>query len=402
MNLPSSAIRSSENSEERIGTVDVLRGFALFGILLANAAVLTGILTSDGPATPLQLWVHFGTADRIADAVIAAFFQGRFYLLFAFLFGYSFILQLDSSRGSGTPTRIRVLRRGAALGLIGSIHAVLLWFGDILTLYAVFCPILLCLRKIRPATALCSGAALYLAFSLLAFHSGGGGDWDSWLLVDRLRTGYAGTPLDTFAIQTDVAVRFTVMTWAGQGIPSFAMVLVGFAAGKAKLLHDPARLPNWTSLPVWTGLVIGIPVSTMTFADTAGITAAPSFWPGVQELVNPFITIAYAYLILEFARMRRGAHVARWMASAGRMSASNYIGQSLLMMVLYSGYGLALTPTGPVVIALGITSYAALVLASRQWLRVFHQGPVEWVLRAATYWGTPRSKHGPRPHRTAS
>ncbi|WP_280314784.1 hypothetical protein [Nocardia wallacei] len=94
-------------------------------------------------------------------------------MLFAFLFGYSFTLQMDAAERAGVPAVPRLMRRSAALFLVGVAHATLLWLGDILTAYAVLCAILVALRKIRARTALVNGLLLYTVFSLLPLVQGG-------------------------------------------------------------------------------------------------------------------------------------------------------------------------------------------------------------------------------------
>src|SRR5690606_34713538 len=152
----------------------MLRGFALFGILVTNAAVLTMLLSFTGPnSDPVP--IYDGTWDRLAYGIIYGFFLGKFYLLFAFLFGYSFTLQIAAAERAGVAPVPRLLRRCAALLLIGLAHVCLLWIGDILTLYAVLCAILVLLRKIRPRAALIAGVTMYVLFAALAFAPGSNG-----------------------------------------------------------------------------------------------------------------------------------------------------------------------------------------------------------------------------------
>ncbi|WP_246023555.1 DUF418 domain-containing protein [Nocardia yunnanensis] len=114
--------------------------------------------------------------------------------------------------------------------------------------------------------------------------------------------------------------------------------------------------------------------------------ALPAFWYGVQEFANPFLTLGYSAVIVWLTRYRWAGPVAL-LAPAGRMTASNYIGQSVIMMLLYTGYGLALAdcipPAG--VVLLAVLTYLAQLRISAWWLRRHHYGPIEWVLRAATY-----------------
>ncbi|MCM6773840.1 DUF418 domain-containing protein [Nocardia sp. CDC159] len=386
---------SPVSSGGRIAEVDILRGFALFGILITNAVVLTGILTSDAPMGTERFWVHHDPADRMTDAVIEALFLGRFYLLFAFLFGYSFTLQLEAARRAGASGPWRLLRRCGALFLVGVVHVLFLWVGDILTLYAFLGLILLLLRKIRPRTAIVAGTFLYVVYWLPSFLPG---DDDlplgEWLHVAQLTSGFAGSAADTFRAQLEVGPRFALLIWFGQGVTSLGMFLLGLAAGKAQLFRDRERLRRWTPRAMWIGFGIGLPVSAITFADVAALVHLPSWWSGVQELINPLMTFAYVAVVLHLSTTR-WASATGLLAPAGRMAASNYIGQSVVLLLLYSGYGLSARIPALAVVALGVLTFALQVVISRWWLTGHAYGPVEWVLRAATYGVIPRWRRKP-------
>ncbi|HEX5740501.1 MAG TPA: DUF418 domain-containing protein, partial [Pilimelia sp.] len=161
--MPRSVTRPLPTASHRIATVDALRGFALAGILIVNITYFasqhrgTGIVDAE-----------FGApVDRWAYLVVDTLFETKFYLLFSFLFGYSFTLQIGAATRRGAAFVPRFLRRVAGLFVIGAAHAVLLFHGDILMLYAVLALLLLPLRHLRPRTAaLLGGGLLMAAFQL--------------------------------------------------------------------------------------------------------------------------------------------------------------------------------------------------------------------------------------------
>ncbi|WP_435591716.1 DUF418 domain-containing protein [Nocardia sp. bgisy118] len=374
----------------RIAEVDILRGFALFGILLTNVTVATVLWSFDG--TEQDIRQHYrGTVDHIVTGVVDALFSGRFYLLFAFLFGYSFTLQIAAAQRAGASANARLLRRCAALMAIGLAHVVLLWIGDILTLYALLCLILIMLRNLRPRTALITGVVLYALWSLWAFVPGPGGDMyqelSRFIDLPALRAGYTGSFADTLDMQLSVAPSFMLLTWVAQGMTSLGLFLIGMAAGKRGLFEDGETLDRWAPRVLAIGLALGLPISAVTFANSVGLLRAPWWWMGVQELVNPVMTFAYIAGILLLARAPRTARAVGRLAPAGRMAASNYIGQSIVLMVLYTGYGFALADKVPPagVIGFALLTYAAQLALSAWWLRDHRYGPVEWLLRAVTY-----------------
>ncbi|CCK24545.1 hypothetical protein BN159_0166 [Streptomyces davaonensis JCM 4913] len=117
-------------STARVEEADVLRGSALSGVLCFNALLMAGPYTvyGDGPAA--------GTPDHVAAWLVSAFVAGKFYPLFAFLFGYAFVQHMRACRAEGVACGPRHLRRTATLFTLGLLHAVLLYPGDILTTYA--------------------------------------------------------------------------------------------------------------------------------------------------------------------------------------------------------------------------------------------------------------------------
>ncbi|MFE3543310.1 DUF418 domain-containing protein [Nocardia sp. NPDC059177] len=375
-------------SGRRIAEVDILRGFALFGILITNVIVATTLWSAVGTREdPVSLFD--GTVDQVVRATVDALFTGRFYLLFAFLFGYSFTLQIAAAERAGAAPARRLLRRSAALLAIGLVHVYLLWVGDILTLYAVLCLLLIALRRMRPKTAVITAAVLYPLWSVWSFLSGDDGTLGLGEFFDlpKLSADYTGSFADTFAAQTATAPLFLLLIWIGQGVPSLAMFLLGTAAGKRRLFEDPETVRRWTPRVLLAGFGLGLPISAATFGESMHWWNAPFVLHGLQYLIAPAMTFAYIAVVLRVARSARTGRFAALLAPAGRMAASNYIGQSVVLMVVYTGYGFALAddiaPLG--VVAIALLTFAAQLALSAWWLGGHPYGPVEWVLRAATY-----------------
>ncbi|MEV6335184.1 DUF418 domain-containing protein [Nocardia vinacea] len=392
--LPATASR-------RIAEVDILRGFALFGILIVNVAVATLLWSFGGTADDPRLGFD-GPLDHFVTAVVEALFSGRFYLLFAFLFGYSFTLQIAAAQRAGVSANPRLLRRCAALMVIGLAHVLVLWIGDILTLYAFLCLFLILLRWLQPRAAVIGGTVLYLAWSIWSFLPGSGGIAQVAEVLDvvAMHEGYTGSFGDTFTMQVSEAPLWIILIWITQGVPALGMFLIGMAAGKRKLFTEPETMRRWAPRVLIGGLAVGLPVSAVTFSDGMGWLEPPSYWNGIQEVANPLMTFAYIAGVIMLIRSARTARYMALLAPAGRMAASNYIMQSVVLMVIYTGYGFALADDVPPVGVIGIAlvTYGAQLAFSHRWLRGHVYGPVEWVLRAATYLSVPdwrRSEYVP-------
>ncbi|AYF78080.1 hypothetical protein D7D52_34435 [Nocardia yunnanensis] len=250
----------------RIGVIDSLRGFALFGILVTNTVVATLLWSSPETGSGALRPIFDGPADRFVYALVDGLFLGKFYLLFAFLFGYSFTLQIAAAARSGARPVPRLLRRCLALFLIGVAHVLLLWLGDILTLYAGLCLILVLLRGIRVRPALIAGLTLYFAFAALAFVPGNSGLNGIGEVFDlqRMHDGFTGNFSDTLGAQLTFGPQFMLFTWIGQGIPALGMFLIGLAAGKRRIFEDPEWIGRWLPRALAVGFGVGLPISAVT------------------------------------------------------------------------------------------------------------------------------------------
>lgn len=372
---------------QRVREIDAVRGFALAGILVANI----GFLADPGYALTGAMPVPEGP---VALAV-TAFVLTKFYVIFSFLFGYSFTLQLRAAERAGASARARTLRRCLALFVIGVAHGLLLWIGDILTLYALLGVILLALRGIRPRTAVVAGSviiglltAFWAALAWLSTLDPAGGQAAPADPAEAARVlGLAtGGPLDFLTMQAELYPPLVAMIWLFQGPTALAMFLFGLAAGKTKLLEEPERLSRLLPRIQWLGFGVGLPGAVL-YAWSAGQGGAAELVGNAVNTVTS-ILLAAAYVATLLRLIGRFPAAGRVLAAPGRAAASNYVGQSLLIALVFTGYGLALagrlSPIAVMGVALAV--YALLVWASGRWLRTHRYGPVEYVLRRVTTW----------------
>ncbi|NUR92316.1 MAG: DUF418 domain-containing protein [Nonomuraea sp.] len=395
-------MNDGRSAASRITSVDALRGFSLLGILIVNIAFLASGYRMAGlpePAfdSPLD-WVVRWTVTMVAE--------NKFYLLFSFLFGYSFTLQLDSAIRQGRPFVPMFLRRLAGLLVIGLAHAILLFPGDILTTYAFVGVALLVLRRIKPRTAvmLAMGltAMLALGFVLLAV-----------LSMMGLETAGTVSHGATEAIKADAAMDggigqiigehlrklslIVVLRIFFQGPAVLAACLIGFAIGKLGALRDLSAHTAVLRKLQWVGFTIGLGGSFF-YTQSAWNGAFHKFFGQAVDLVTaPLLAAAYAATFLRL--LPRMPRVAALLAAPGRMALSNYLAQSLICSLLFTGYGLALMDrvSPPLLVVIALAVFAGQVAYSHLWLKGHRYGPVEWILRFLTYWGRPtrvyRARH---------
>ncbi|AWK86627.1 DUF418 domain-containing protein [Azospirillum thermophilum] len=381
----------------RIAEVDALRGFALFGILVVNIQAFASTFYGSGIVDP----AFAGPLDRMVRLLVAVVFETKFYLLFSFLFGYSFTLQMEAADRAGEALPGRILRRQAGLLLIGLMHAVLLFTGDILTIYGVLGVLLLALRRLSDRTVswlagvlvLATGGA-WLVLGLLLASVGAGTDGQqaagaALAMRDSYRGDAAAIVARHLADLPDVWIALVLF----QAPCAMAMFLLGLMAGRRQLLRRIGEVDAALRRISVVGLLVGLPGAVLYAAG--GAVRGGSGWElaafGIGLLTAPFLTAAYGAAVLLVFRRPGGERLVRWLAPAGRIALSNYLLQSVVCALLFTGYGAALvgrvSPAG----ALGMAAAIFLLqtVLSRWWLRRHVYGPMEWLLRALTIWRVP-------------
>ncbi len=378
-------VAATPGKARRIRDVDALRGFALLGILLVNVQTMAGPYAGQ--------WASGTVAERAAAWLVTALMSSKFYLLFAFLFGYSFTLQARSAERAGAGFAGRVLRRLLCLWLLGLAHAVLLFPGDILMTYAVLGFVLFAMRGVAPRVAVRAAVVLVVCLGVLLLGRaaltlgttvpGGGAGADTGTAVAAYRGGPASV------------VHANLRQWRGMlagdllYMPHIlAAFLMGLAAGERQVLAEFDRYRGLARRWVVYGLPAGLAGGALTAVCRNG--PLDGRWSGVGAAVGvfaaPVLAAAYGCGLLLSLRTRHGRRAAEVLAAAGRTALTNYLTQSLVMALVFTGYGLAsYGRVGLVPVLAGCFALCAGQLALSVWLvRRFRYGPVEWVLHTVT------------------
>lgn len=380
----SSTVPSSQ-TPSREALPDRLRGISLLGIVVVNAAFL-GISVEGFTQASVE-----GTANLITALLVVALAEGKFYLLFSFLFGYSasFIL-----RDGSAPNRRRYLRRLLALFLFGVAHAVFFFVGDILITYSILGLLLLAVsrtsdRVLRRWTVGAVTVSVVLILSLTAlvaaFPEEGSG-------LEGLEAAMAtGSFTEVALARLEALPAFLGIVFFLQGPMAFAAFTLGLRASRRRLLADPvAHVDLWRRL-ARRGWLVGLPLQVIAaglqVSAIAGGNATSSM--GAAGLALGFITapiLTAGYIgTIALALVRNPGFLAV-MAPAGRMSLTVYIGESALLSLVFAGYGLGFFGQWgalPVVLA-SVASWALLSVFAWWWMRRFRQGPLEFILGRAT------------------
>lgn len=372
-------VRAPAQPPERIAVVDMLRGFALFGILLVNMGVFSIPWTDENAARLL----FPGSLDRAVAWAIRFLAESKFVSLFAFLFGLSTWLHGERLR---EPRLQR--RRLWLLLLFGLAHALLLWSGDILVLYALLGLVLLRLWNRSTLTlawisAVCLALPI-LASSLVTLIPGEATPAGELTAMGRiaLQVYQGGTypQILLFRVWELLLVYLGLIISAGIG-HLFALFLIGLLAGRLGIFRN-AGVELFRRIFGW-GLAIG----------TAGsLLLAQGGDPPLAYAVGTAIGgssmgLAYGAGLVLLARRPGWAERLQPLASAGRMAFTNYLMQTIICTTLFYGYGLGLYGrVGPAAgLLLTCTIYSLQVAGSHWWLRRFRFGPFEWVWRSLTY-----------------
>lgn len=382
---------NARSSGDRQVVVDRLRGFALLGVLLVNTPYL---ITSVDGMTDASMPGWF---DRVAGFLTWTLFQAKSYVIFSFLFGYSLTILLEKVDGRGLDGGRVYRQRLIALSLFGVAHAVLLFVGDILVLYAVLGSALLWLRKKPDRTLLRLAGALFgvqaVMFGLMALVPAEDLASPAWIDRSWAVDGLLGATWTRVQIWP-VAFTFVLVL---QGLLVAALFCVGLVAGRHRLLADPEAGRPWLlRLRRW-GYLVGLPPQVL-----AGLLGV---WPGIDDapgrqmlalalmyLTAPVLSAAFVATIALLPR--RG--LAKAVEADGAMSLSIYLGESLAMTTLAAGWGWGLfgLSTGAAFVV-AIAVWLGLLLFANIWHRRWGTGPAERLLRRMTYAGMPRSAAAP-------
>ena len=385
---------------ERISEVDMVRGFALFGVLLVN---MYGF-GADSPAWDSPV-------DRLAFTAMHVFFDSKSWTLFSMLFGFGFAMQF--LRFDSEPMKFFCLhlRRLAVLFSIGAAHA-LLYDGDILMLYAELGLVLLLVNGISSRILLFTSVVLILVFplahlaapdrqSIEAPEDGSLTAARVQLEEDQLTHIYVtGSFADVVAFNAAAVPANPIgdITWADSGLTVLAMFLLGFVIGRSGVLGDIAghqtiirRTRDWG---LTFGLLAMLLEQWLSATEGYAVYRVQQAGLGVQFLGDLLfasgtvaLALGYAALVTTTAQTPRGRTLLAPLAAVGRLGLTVYLTQSLIFTTLFYGYGFGQAyRLGPAAVSLlALLIFAVQVLACQWWLQRYRFGPAEWFWRSLTY-----------------
>lgn len=342
---------------ERIRILDILRGFAVFGILAVN--ITTFVLPNHDFAQ-----MDFGSQawyDRWAMAFNEYFTEGKFYILFSFLFGIGFSVQLSAAERKGADIFSFYPRRLLILFAIGVLHS-FLWWGDVLRLYAVLGLALLLLHKMS-VRALLVLSALSLMLSVL---------------VAALPQWFGGENMPN-ADSVFYSLPFSIIH---MGPTAFALFLLGRVAGKTGFF---ANLPAHTD--TLKKMMAGGLVVWLLLKAAAYLGVNTDSWQGTLPRTLGDMALTSVYIAVLCLLFQQGRYQ-KWLApigAVGQTALTNYVMQTLVCVVLFQGLNWQGKVGSAQLLLMTLVIYGGQMLFSTWWLKHFQYGLLEWLWRSFTF-----------------
>ena len=408
MSNSASSAAAPVTSAARVGELDVLRGFALLGVLTVNISywLIYPWFATEAQAEALVVTA----ADANAQFLVRMFGADKANTLFAFLFGVGFWVQMERLEARGANFQRIYMRRLFVLLAFGLCHLLLVWPFDILHLYAIAGFGLLAMRGVSNKVLLIVGLILAFAarpvISTIIDAAGISGPRFAAAFSDE-----AIQARESASTLVELSGEFTqigLYTWFGSGLMvawlfyAFGRFLLGaYVARRGWIQRSAELLPNWRKaalicLPLGlAGQFVATAIDLETWPAFEALGWAHDF---IHYPTVPLIAVGYvATLIVIFhSRLKPLALV---FAPVGRMALTNYVMQTFI--IGYLAYASAGGPSlagaaGPAQLAgIGIAVFAGQTLFSHLWLTQFAYGPLEWCWRALTYGQMPKMRRAP-------
>ena len=386
----------------RIEAIDMVRGFALFGVLLVN-------MFNFGAYS--IIWNEPG--DELAFSVMRFFFETKSWRLFSFLFGLGFALQLLGAEERGSKFAPIYLRRLIILFVIGATHA-LIYDGDILMLFAELGLVLVLFRKAPLKLLLVLSVGLLAVFpigrvttslleptqaALTTDYSVRLEEATAQIEEDRLTHVYAvGSMREVMADNAYLKNPFTRILGPESSLARFAMFLLGLYVGRRRIFHDIPKHIQLIRRVFWWGLPIGLVsmgaeriLNATTGYEVFGVQQTSLLPQLIGDVLfvygSTLLAFGYAAGITLLAQHHRGRRLLGPLGAAGRLALTVYLSSSIMFGALFYGFafGNAFWLGPAAVTGYAVLFFAILIAFCIWWTNRFRFGPMEWLWRALTY-----------------
>jgi uncharacterized protein len=393
------------SSDERVNQLDILRGFALLGILLMNIQSFS--MPSSAYLNPLA-WGDLENVNFIVWAVSNVFADSKFMGLFSILFGAGVCLFAEKAQQKQGSSAWLHYKRNLWLLVFGLVHAHFIWYGDILVSYAL-CAFWIYWFRNRSARMLIVFSIVFLSiasiYSLLVNFSLN----NNFISAEGVReilsfwkpepsqlkaeiAAYKGSMLEQFHQRSEEAwfletqVFISTFLWRAGG-----MMLLGMALYKNGVLRGQKSIPFYWYLSL-IGVAIGLSLSCYGVQQNLAhnFELNYSMFGGSQFNYwgSIFTTLGYIGLVNLAILNGFAKNIQDRLASVGQMAFSNYIFHSVFCTFIFYGFGLGLYAEVERIsqLLIVIVVWTIQLYYSPLWLKYYRFGPLEWGWRSLTYW----------------
>ena len=389
---------------ERIVAIDILRGFALLGILIMN---IQGFAMPTAAYLNPTVYGDLSGANRWVWILSHVFADQKFMTIFSLLFGAGIVLMSEKLDARGQRAWGLHYRRTLWLLLFGLAHAFLLSSGDILVAYAVCGLWVYWLRRLRPGLQVALGLLVVSIPALLLLGTGLSmqffppgtvqelrADWQPPAAVLETEVAaYRGNWLDQMEARVPASLEFqTVVLLLWTNWRAGGLMLIGMALYRWGVLTGRRARRFYLGMVI-VGFAIGLPVVSggviQNFAHNwtmeysrFGLGAQANYWGSL------FVSAAYIGLLMLFAQSGALPWLQKALAAVGRTALTNYLLQTILATAIFAGHGLGLFGSVERVGQIGIVAaiWVVQLVVSPLWLRYYRFGPFEWLWRSLSYW----------------
>jgi len=388
---------------QRIVPMDVLRGFALLGILVMNIQSFSMVGAAyDNPTA----YGDLTGANFLVWLLSYLLTDQKFVSIFSMLFGAGIVLMWQKAEASGANAMHLHYRRVCWMILFGLLHAHLLWDGDILYTYGVCGLFVYVFRNKSPRTLLVWALILASVGSLLPLGFGLvllphfppdqlaelSQDWQpSQQKIAEELAAFRGSWIDQMsyrvpnAIDMELVLFLLVFGWKAS-----SLMLLGMALFKLGAFHGQWNRSRYLLL-CGIGTVVGIPITlfgvVQDFARNWDVRYSMFIGSQYNYWASYLVALGWIGLIMVWCQSSRLPALRERMAALGRTAFSNYILQTIICTTIFYGHGFgyfgSVPRIGQILIVFAI--YSAQLGIAPLWLRYFRFGPLEWIWRSLTY-----------------
>lgn len=385
---------------QRIEVIDVLRGFTLLGIGIIH---FTEQYYAGAPPEEYQNFTTHNLFDQIVMGFVSFLISGKFFMIFSFLFGLSFAIQLNNNQGDPHFVR-RFIWRLIILFAIGAIHH-LHYRGDILTIYAMLGFLLPLFIRVRDKWLLIIAA--FLIANVPTFltrvvefitHTSLTGDFfetPQSELLQYYNTVKSGTYFEILKANFfEFKSKMQFQVGSGRIYITFGLFLLGLYAGRKNIFAQPEIFKKWIKWALWAFLIcfvvlltIGLTVSALKIEMDYKMWGLLGGMP--YDLLNAAMATIYVSLTVILFQKEKWQKRLLVFLEAGRMGLTTYVMQTVFGTLIFFSYGLGLLGEFGAGIAVGIALvvFTLQIAFSKWWFTRFQYGPLEWVWRRLTAMG---------------